>query len=786
MSALYDQQQPFLELIPQLAEALLVYQQDGKIIACNPQMTQLLGVRAEQLLEQTHLPCSCIWENGMEISPEDFPAHIVLQTKQLYANQLIGIYRADDQLIWTLVTAYPLNINHQEQCVICKFVDISTYIQREESLSTKLNFFTQLFENTTVGMAITDIQGQFVYLNTAFCDLFGYRFEELIHQPFTCLLAPELHTKAMQWHVRYLTNASSNSGNWPLQHRDKHLLRHHIAESQLMDEKGHLFKITTITNLQHYYQHNNLILPDLSHYTMWLPQLLRALSITLLSVDKRGILVFAQGDNLEILGIHADDLEQPLFKTDSPILRFSAQIKQALLGETLQETFQQNNRLFNLHFLPLMDLDFCVGLLLLLQDTTEQHRLSARVKTLTQETNLLITHAELGLLTTQGQYITRVNPRCESLFGYSQIELLSLSIQQLFVDSRDYDYINHLITEKNFDYQPRQWLRRKDETTFYAHIRLQPSQTQKTLWLVEDLTVKQQTQESLAIADIVWTNSDNAVFLLDSEHRILRANPAATHFTGYFEAELTERFLQDLQVEWLDNHINEAITSALQHNRHWQGMVWQRHKRGGIYQCHLTVQPYQPASLPERRYIVILNQLHNQRSALHDPLTQLANRALFCHNLNKTLTSAKRNHKTFALLLINIDNMADINQQFGYVLGDKFLQRLGTSFEEILRHSDLVARYDGAQFIIALGEISEPQHAGLVGEMLLFKATQPLNLEDCLLQSKASIGIVVYPQDQGEVNELLTMVELATQQAQQLGGDQCLFYNLALQALHKS
>ncbi|WP_161575430.1 PAS domain S-box protein [Beggiatoa leptomitoformis] len=782
MSALHDHQQPLQNIINTLYEGLLVYDQTGMIVACNSQITTLLAVKAEDLLDQSIFPLTCIWENGAEVSMADFPAMIALQTQQACHHKVMGIYRPDDQLVWVLVNAQLF----AEQGVICTFTDITTYIQQGEMLSTKLHFFSLLFDNTNVGIAVTDIQGHFVYLNTTFCELFGYRFEELIHQPFTQLLTPELHTKAMQWHVRFLTNAASNSGHWPLQHRDKHLLRHHIGESQLVDDKGHLFKVTTITNLQHYYQHNTLILPDLSHYSIWLPHLLLSLSTTLLSIDKRGILAFAQGQHLDILGISPEQVEQPIFKTSKQIARFAPQIKQTLSGEQLQETFQQDNRVFTLHFLPLMDLDFCVGLLILLQEVTEQHRLSTRVKTLSQETHLLTAHTELALLTTQENQITRVNPRCENLFGYSQVELLTFPVTQLFVNKHDYEYIKHLIAEKNFEYQPRQWLRRKDDSVFYGHIHLQPVQSQKVLWLIEDLTRQQQTQEALAVSEIIWANSDDAFLLLDAEFRILRANPATRYFTGYFEAELQELFLQDLQVEWLDTQINEQITSALQQAKYWQGMVWQRHKHGGVYQCRLTIQPYQPSSLPERRYVVLLNQLHNQNAALHDPLTQLANRRLFCHNLTKILTLAKRNNKHFALLLINLDMMADINQQYGHVLGDKFLQYLGNSFAETLRHSDLVARYDGAQFIVALGEISEPQHAGLVGEMLLFKATQPMVFEDCTLQTKASIGIVVYPQDTGEIEELLTMVELATQQARQVGGDQCLFYNLDLQALHKA
>ena len=88
-----------------------------------------------------------------------------------------------------------------------------------------------------------------------------------------------------------------------------------------------------------------------------------------------------------------------------------------------------------------------------------------------------------------------------------------------------------------------------------------------------------------------------------------------------------------------------------------------------------------------------------------------------------------------------------------------------------------MARYGGDIFSVNLDEISKPEDACLVSQMMLFKLTQPFVLQEQSVQASVSIGVVVYPEDGTQINVLLERAKHALEQVQSQGGGQCGFHN---------
>ena len=92
-------------------------------------------------------------------------------------------------------------------------------------------------------------------------------------------------------------------------------------------------------------------------------------------------------------------------------------------------------------------------------------------------------------------------------------------------------------------------------------------------------------------------------------------------------------------------------------------------------------------------------------AALIDPLTTLHTRAVFVAALEREIQRAERFGHPFAVILFDIDNLAEINATHGYGSGDRLIERIGITIRNYFRETDWVARTAGDAFAVLLPEI---------------------------------------------------------------------------------
>ncbi len=90
----------------------------------------------------------------------------------------------------------------------------------------------------------------------------------------------------------------------------------------------------------------------------------------------------------------------------------------------------------------------------------------------------------------------------------------------------------------------------------------------------------------------------------------------------------------------------------------------------------------------------------------HDQLTELASRTLFENVCLRTLKLAERKLETMSFVYIDLNNFSRINDKYTYSMGDRILKVFAAVVNEELRSSDMVARMNGDEFIIALADTS--------------------------------------------------------------------------------
>jgi diguanylate cyclase (GGDEF)-like protein len=149
------------------------------------------------------------------------------------------------------------------------------------------------------------------------------------------------------------------------------------------------------------------------------------------------------------------------------------------------------------------------------------------------------------------------------------------------------------------------------------------------------------------------------------------------------------------------------------------------------------------------------------RMSLVDPLTKLGNRNYLRAAMDREIQRYDRTQRRFCLLMIDMDDLKPINDTFGHHYGDRMLRTVGELIQSGIRTIDAAARFGGDEFVVLLPE-TDPTGGFVVAEKLRDSISKArLDANGRPVQSTVSIGVVAYPDD-GENAEQLLMAADAT------------------------
>jgi diguanylate cyclase (GGDEF)-like protein len=140
--------------------------------------------------------------------------------------------------------------------------------------------------------------------------------------------------------------------------------------------------------------------------------------------------------------------------------------------------------------------------------------------------------------------------------------------------------------------------------------------------------------------------------------------------------------------------------------------------------------------------------------AYTDNLTNLNNRHQFYILVEQAIKSAERSGLLLAMCFIDIDDFKLINDTYGHHLGDQVLKHVASILRAHTRHSDIIARVGGDEFVIVLADITEEKARGLL-ELIQAEIKQPFKDADIHILLSASIGLSFYPTDAIEIDDLM-------------------------------
>ena len=172
-----------------------------------------------------------------------------------------------------------------------------------------------------------------------------------------------------------------------------------------------------------------------------------------------------------------------------------------------------------------------------------------------------------------------------------------------------------------------------------------------------------------------------------------------------------------------------------------------------------------------------------QHDAFHDPLTDLANRALFADRVTHALERLTDRPLRAAVLFVDLDDFKLVNDSLGHLAGDELLTGVAGRLRGCLRDADTAARLGGDEFGILIEE-ADRSVAGEVARRLLESLHEPFTIGDRQLFVAASIGIAMAGDDPAAVSaeELLRNADAAMYTAKSGGKARAEFYAAAMHA----
>jgi diguanylate cyclase (GGDEF)-like protein/PAS domain S-box-containing protein len=243
-------------------------------------------------------------------------------------------------------------------------------------------------------------------------------------------------------------------------------------------------------------------------------------------------------------------------------------------------------------------------------------------------------------------------------------------------------------------------------------------------------------------------NSSDLITVVGSDAVITYQSPSCVNVLGYTQDELVGTRYDHLVVgddaggllrllaDGYSGPDGEAIQCTL------------RHHNGG--QRHFEIHHTNLLGNEQVRGIVLNGRDVSERKvfeaqlahqAFHDPVTNLANRALLMERARHAIGRARREHGELGVLFLDIDDFKTINDTLGHEAGDDALIAVAKRVSDSLRSSDTAARFGEDEFVVLLEDLDGDLTAIEIAARVLESLRRPMSIAGKQLSVQASMGV---------------------------------------------
>lgn len=167
-----------------------------------------------------------------------------------------------------------------------------------------------------------------------------------------------------------------------------------------------------------------------------------------------------------------------------------------------------------------------------------------------------------------------------------------------------------------------------------------------------------------------------------------------------------------------------------------------------------------------------------QGMVFQDELTGMLNRRGFVERVDQIFQFIRQHHDQerrhgvripFSVIFIDLDNFKQINDDYGHAVGDAVLKHVSQIFVHTVRQGDVVARFGGEEFVIALHAVSVDDAEHVAEKIRKALEDAPCLYEGLALPLTGSFGVAEYRAEDDTLEQLIARADGAMYQAKQAG-----------------
>lgn len=311
--------------------------------------------------------------------------------------------------------------------------------------------------------------------------------------------------------------------------------------------------------------------------------------------------------------------------------------------------------------------------------------------------------------------------------------------------------------------------------------------------LSNTLMLVRKNEESQRLAAVAFETQE-AILITDAHEKILRVNKAFERISGYSSDEVVGKTPRIFKSEQHDKQFYQRMWYEIQTEDGWHGEIWNRKKNGAIYPIQQMITAVKDEQGRVVNYLATFADITARKQAeerihqlaFYDPLTGLANRRLLEEHIRQAMHSSERTKSYCALMFIDLDHFKQLNDTYGYPVGDELLKQVAKRIRNCVHASDSVARQAGDDFVVLLQKIGGSQDEAVtrvqhIAEKILEAIVQPYQLFEHKYVITASVGVNLFQAFNDSAEELLKRSDMAMYQAKAEGRHTIRFFDLAMQ-----
>jgi diguanylate cyclase (GGDEF)-like protein/PAS domain S-box-containing protein len=209
----------------------------------------------------------------------------------------------------------------------------------------------------------------------------------------------------------------------------------------------------------------------------------------------------------------------------------------------------------------------------------------------------------------------------------------------------------------------------------------------------------------------------------------------------------------------------DAVDATLEEAGRWGGELRERRADGAPLTGMASITRVTgPAG--EHQGLVVVNrdvseQRREEHRALHDTLTDLPNRRMLVNRLYDALARRYRNGGPLAVVFLDLDRFKPVNDVHGHAAGDELLRVTALRLSRAVRHSDLVARIGGDEFVAVLEDAGSIDNVRMVARRIMNAVAEPVTVGEVAVSVTASLGVAFVDEPDGSPSDPDELIDAA-------------------------